>query len=72
MEQFKYEGEVARDMDKAEIDGLEYGLLCLSALYNLEGRDQFHHDDLMGVMDEIIDRRNQIRDVWREEDVIHE
>ena len=69
MEQFKYEGEMARDMDKAEIEGIEYGLLCLSGLYNREGRDTFHHDDLMEVMDQMIDRRNFIKDTWSEDEV---
>lgn len=68
MEHFKYEGEIARDMDKAEIEGIEFGLLCLSALYNRPGRDQFYHDDLMGVMDEMIDRRNQIREMWGDDE----
>lgn len=67
-EHFKYEGEIARDMDKAEIEGIEYGLLCLSALYNTPGRDAFHHDDIMGVMDELIDRRNLIRQAWGEDE----
>ena len=63
MEHFKYEGEIAKDMDKAEIEGLEFGLIALSSLYNRPGRDAFYHDDLMEVMDQLIERRKMIRDL---------
>lgn len=66
MEQFRYGGETARDMDKAEREGVDACMLILAQWANYE-RNVYTTEDLMVILDEMLDRRNQITEVMGDE-----
>ena len=58
-EQYKYTGETAEDMDKAELEGID---ACMNIVAEWANRETnvYVTSDLNTMLDEMLDRRNMI------------